>query len=102
MPSHTHVRMVMRIRCRLGIHKWHRMPWMRTRDFSPKPDHACLECGRIKYDWVLYVKSIEGPGLWSNLSPQYEGQTPPEGYDSWQEYRTKVRASHQKFLNDSL
>ncbi len=59
---------------------------MKTRDRSPKPDRACLRCGKIKYDWVLYVPSIE-MGLFSNVGPQYEGQSPPEGYESWEEYK---------------
>ncbi len=84
--------------CLFGIHKMRKMPWMQTRDGSPKPDRACLRCGRIKYDWSLYVPSIEGPRS-NYMNPQYEGQRPPEGYASWAEYRVRMRKARDALIS---
>lgn len=75
------------------------MPWMRTRDNSPKPDHACLRCGKIKYDWVLYIPTIEA-SLFASSGPQWEGQSPPPGYSSWKEVAERRNAAIKRMLED--
>lgn len=83
-----------------GFHKWRKMPWMKTRDASPKPDKACVRCGKIRYDWVMYIHSAEGPGMGYYLPPFWEGQTPPEGFSSWKEVSERRQESLKKMLAD--
>lgn len=82
-----------------GFHKWKKMPWMKTRDRSPRPDWACLRCGKIKYDWVLYIPTIEA-GLGDHLPPFWEGQTPPEGFSSWKEVSQHRQETIKRMLED--
>lgn len=80
----------MKIRCLFG-HKWRAVPWFKPRDFDRdwrRPEKMCMRCFK---EWrtrvVLRITSAEGPGIGYYGPPYYEGQTPPEGYESWAVYR---------------
>lgn len=87
----------MKIRCLLG-HKKRLMPRLRERhDNRPGPKKACTRCGKLWYDYVIFVPSPER-SLFSSLGPQYEGQRPPQGYGSWQEYHERMRKAIQRLV----
>lgn len=63
----------------------------------PGPKYACTRCGKLWYDYAIYVGTIEGRRYSSTL-PFYEGQRPPKGYASWKEYRLAVNRGREEFL----
>lgn len=80
------------------LHKYKVMPWMKTRDGSPMPDKACVRCGKIRYDWVMYITSAEGKGIGYYMGPQWDGQTAPSEYGTWDNYWKRMEIAKKELL----
>lgn len=91
----------MNIKCLLG-HQWRAVPRFKPRHLKDRhnlPDKICLRCFKEKRTrYVLIVKSIEGPGLGYYMGPQWEGQNPPAGYDSWDEYWERMEIAKRRLI----
>lgn len=75
-----------------------RLPREGERDTGkPGPTHACTRCGKLWYDYVMYVRSAEGKRF-ASLLPYYEGQRPPEPYKTWRE----MREAHERGIQQLL
>ena len=91
----------MKLKCIFTGHRWHMMPWLKERRQPgvwfqmPGPKKACLECGRLKYDYVLFIPSIE-----SGLGPhfEYEGQWLRD-YSSYAEFAAARKKAREELLS---
>lgn len=94
----------MKIRCLFG-HNKRLMPklWREgERDTGrPGPSKACTRCGKLWYDYFMWIPTIEGRRFVS-VFPYYEGQTPPHGYDSWTAYRDAVKRGRAEWLEGMI
>ena len=80
------------MRCLFG-HKWQELPWFKPLDGDriTNPTKICMRCFKTwRKKYFLIVRSIEGPGWRYYLPPHWEGQSVPEGCDSWTDYRARI------------
>ena len=62
----------------------------------PGPVKACTRCSKLWYDYAIWIGTVEGRRYNSEL-PYYEGQTPPKGYKTWEDYRVRCYAERIAF-----
>lgn len=90
----------MKIRCLFG-HDWRALPWFKPLDDDPftNPTKICMRCFKTwRQRYVLVVRSVEGRGWQYYLPPHWEGQSPPEGYVSWTEFRERMEQAKKNLI----
>lgn len=90
----------MRLKCLFTGHRWHRMPWLKERQQPgqywqmPGPEKACLECGKLKYRYVMFVAS---PFVGLGPKFEYEGQW-LRAHDSYEDYMASYKRGMDELL----